>query len=96
MEVNDEGDSDEWGEFVDERTGKPLDSSKVREARLEKLTLARQIPLYDKVSVEGCWANTGRAPISTKRVDVNKGSDDQQDARSRLVARDFKPRRSRR
>ena len=91
MEVNDEGGSDERGEFVDERTGKPLDPSKVREARLEELRLMRQIPLYDKVPVEECWGNTGRAPISTKWLDVNKGTDDQQDVRSRLVARDFKP-----
>ncbi len=66
MEVNDEEGSDEWGEFVDERIGKPLDPSKVREARLEELTFMRQIPLYDKVPVEECWVNTGKAPISTK------------------------------
>ena len=66
MEVNDEEDSSEWGEFADELTGKLLDPAKVREARLEELTLMRKILLYDKVSVEECWANTSRAPISTK------------------------------
>jgi hypothetical protein len=91
METNDEEGSGERGEFVDECTGKPLDSSKVREARLEELTLMRGIPLDDKVTIEDCWENTGIASISTKWVDINKGTEDQPDVRSRCVARDFKP-----
>jgi hypothetical protein len=47
--------------------------------------------LFDVVPVEECWRETGRGPVSTKWVDVNKGSEDRPDVRCRLVARDYKP-----
>jgi hypothetical protein len=50
----------------------------------------RGIGLYTKVSLGECWARTGKAPITTKWVDVNKGSSQCPDIRCRLVARDFK------
>ena len=39
---------------------------------------------------EECWRLTGKAPIDTMFVRVNKGSDDKPEVRARLVARDFK------
>ena len=39
---------------------------------------------------EECVEETGRPPISTKWVDVNKGMVQNQIIRSRLVARDFR------
>jgi hypothetical protein len=50
----------------------------------------RGIDLYEKVSLEECHRHTGRAPITTKWVDVNKGSKERPDIRCRLVARDFR------
>ena len=37
--------------------------------------------------MDECWRRTGKPPVSTKWVDIAKGSD----VRSRWVARDFKP-----
>lgn len=68
-----------------------MDAKKVREARAEEIEFMKGIPLYEEVEIEECWAETGRGPISTKWVDVNKGSEENQEVRCRLVARDFKP-----
>ena len=32
-----------------------------------------EMGLYDKVPLQECYDNTGKAPISTKWVDINKG-----------------------
>ena len=45
------------------------------------------MPLYEKVPTNDCWQHTGKAPISTKFVDLQKGDL----VRSRLVVRNFKP-----
>ena len=42
---------------------------------------------YDVVGEAECWARTGKAPISTRWVYINKGGDEY---RSRWVARGFK------
>ena len=51
----------------------------------------QKIRLDDVVSNSECWDKTGRPPISTKWVRVNKGTQEVPDIRCRLVARDFKP-----
>ena len=50
-----------------------------------------KIGLYQEVDITECLEMTGRPPISTRWVDVNKGSTESPDVRCRLVARDFKP-----
>ena len=50
----------------------------------------RQIKLYDKVDWEECVRMTGRLPVSTKWVEVDKGTAEKPDVRCRLVARDFR------
>ena len=47
--------------------------------------------IFEETSVEECRRETGRMPVDTKWVDVNKGSEAEPVVRSRLVARDFKP-----
>ena len=75
-------------EFLDERTGKPLDSAKVRAAREEELMeLERRV--FKVVDVQECWDAKGKRPIPVRWVDVDKGFGVY---RSRLVAKDFKPR----
>ena len=69
------------GEFWDDRTGKPLDSEKVRAARAEEL---RELDRH----VQECWNKKGRGPIAVRWVDFDKGFGVY---RSRLVAKDFKP-----
>ena len=44
-----------------------------------------------EVDITECLEMTGRPPISTRWVDVNKGSTESPSVRCRLVARDFKP-----
>ena len=78
-------------EVFDERTGENLDTEMVRRSRLEELTFMDKVGLYEPASLEECFRETGRQPISTRWVDVNKGSEERPDVRSRLVARDFKP-----
>ena len=91
LDINqDENDSifEEWA--VDDLTGKELSREAVASARGEEIEFMRQMPVYDEVDVEECFKETGRAPISVRWVDVNKGSDEEPVIRCRLVARDFK------
>ena len=75
------------GEFWDDRTGKPLESQKVRAARAEELReLDRRV--WVEADVQECWKKKGRGPIAVRWVDVDKGFGVY---RSRLVAKDFKP-----
>ena len=50
-----------------------------------------KIGLYQEVDITECLEMTGRPPISSRWVYVNKGSTESPDVRCRLVARDFKP-----
>ena len=74
-------------EFWDDRTGKLLDSEKVRAAPAEELReLDRRV--WVKADVEECWNKKGRGPKGVRWVDVEIGFGVY---RSRLVAKDFKP-----
>ena len=46
--------------------------------------------MYVKVPVEECWRVTGKGPIGTRWIDVNKGDQENQELRSRLVAKEIK------
>ena len=95
MELNDEevmGGWDVGGEdCIDLKTGTKIDPQLAAEARVEEVRYMEKIRLYEEVPVEECWTRTGRPPVSTKWVDVNKGTEEEPDIRCRLVARDFKP-----
>ena len=84
-----ENEHEEWEpkEFTDDRTGKPLEPEKVKAAREEEIKeLEKRV--YVEVDVEDCWKSKGRGPIGVRWVDVDKGFGVH---RSRLVARDFRP-----
>jgi hypothetical protein len=93
-ETNDEEDENEWddGEYIDQKTGEYLDPELARRARLEEIQFMKKIGLFEEVPIEQCWEMTGKDPISTKWVDIDKGTLGSPDVRCRLVARDFKPR----
>ena len=75
-------------QFWDNRTGKPLDAEKVRAARAEELReLDRRV--WEEADLQECFDKKGRGPIGIRWVDVDKGFGVY---RSRLVAKDFKPR----
>ena len=104
-DVEDYTDSNEtWGEDIDEvnadveesdevifrddRTGKPLVTEKVIAARTEELKeLDKRV--WKEADVKECWDRKGRGPIGVRWVDVDEGFGVH---RSRLVAKDFKPR----
>ena len=46
--------------------------------------------VYEKVPIEECWRETGKAPIAVRWVDINKGDDDNPEIRCRWVGREFK------
>ena len=93
MEVNeDAADFDaDWGEYFDEKVWKASDSKLVRAAREAEVSFMEQIHLFHEVEESEAWQVTGKAPTTTKRVDINKGTEEKPDIRCRLVARDFKP-----
>ena len=75
-------------QFFDNRTRKPLDAEKVRAARAEELReLDRRV--WEEADLQECFDKEGRGPIGIRLVDVDKGFGVY---RSRLVAKDFKPR----
>ena len=55
------------------------------------MAFMQKIQLYDVVDTNECWTQTGKPPVTTKWVRVNKGTSAEPDVRCRLVARDFKP-----
>ena len=76
-----------WKTYVDSRTGELLDPKQVQAAREEEIKeLERRV--YVVADVGECWDKTGKAPIAVRWVDVHKGGGVH---RSRLVAKDFKP-----
>ena len=46
--------------------------------------------LYTKVPEEEAWRVTGKGPIGTRWIDINKGTEAKPDHRSRLVAQEIK------
>ena len=95
LEANiDEG---EWvdmdGDIHDGTAGAgALDAHSVAAARCEEIDFMRQLGVWEAATVEECVERTGRMPVSTRWVDVDKGRDGHVEIRSRLVARDFKVR----
>jgi len=75
-----------WGDL----SGKALDSRLVNKARAEEMREFKKYNVYEKVPIEECWANTGKDPIGTRWVDVNKGDEVNPEYRSRLVAQEIK------
>ena len=89
MEVNIE--EDEWGKWeYDEDHDGEFDPKLLKEARLEEVNFMQNIGVWEPSTWEECMQKTGKAPITTKWVDVDKGRDGEVLIRSRLVARDFK------
>ena len=83
-EVND------YQEFWDDMSGQSLDAKKVRLARQQEMQYVKQHQLYVKVPESQAWSETGKGPIGTRWVDVNKGTEENPDYRSRLVAQEIK------
>ena len=81
--------SDRWDEFYDDISGLPLSSEGVRAARKEEMRIFGTFPVYTKVRINEAWSVTGKGPIGTRWLDINKGDEDSPELRSRLVGQEF-------
>ena len=57
----------------DEIAGEQLPAHLVHEAREEECALMEDWRVWEEAPVSECWRRTGRRPIGTPWVDVNKG-----------------------
>eukprot|EP00969_Alexandrium_andersonii_P014742 644340-Alexandrium_andersonii.AAC.1 len=62
----------------------------VRKAREEETKEFKRHGVYEKVPIEECRRETGKAPIQVRWVDINKGDEERPEYRSRLVAKEIK------
>ena len=71
--------------------GEELDPVKLLAGRKDEEEYMTKHEVFEESSAEECWRETGKAPTSTRWVDVRKTLDDGVEiVRSRLVGRDFK------
>ena len=61
----------------------------VVKARTDENAYFREMGVYEKVDINQCWSETGKAPIALRWVDINNGDSQNPLYRSRLVAKDF-------
>ena len=73
----------------DDVSGQQLEPSLMIKARADEIAYFREMGVYEKVNVSECWAETGKAPIAVRWVDINKGDTQNPNYRSRLVAKEF-------
>jgi len=78
-----EQDREQLQKAFDDVSGEDLDPQKVAESRREEIDFTQTRGIWEVVPTNLCWRLTGVGPTTVKWVDTRK--------RSRLVARDFKP-----
>ena len=84
-----EEDNELLEEAWDDVSRAKLNPSEVRKARTEEVEYIHKIDLYTKVPITECYKKTGKAPISVRWIDINKGDEERPNYRSRLVAREI-------
>ncbi len=77
------------GEVYDEITGAPLPPKLVQQARAEEIKFMLDWGVWERAPIADCWAETGKAPIGSKWVDVNKGDATKPLIRSRFVVKEI-------
>ena len=75
---------------TDDLSGAKLKLELVAQARREEIRYVREVGIYEKVHINECWAQTGKAPIAVRWVDVSKGDGNHSNVCSRLAAKEFK------
>ena len=75
---------------TDANTVVTLDPKKVAEARASELEWVKRQGAYKKISEDTCYAETGRHPITLKRIDRNKGDSVHENYQSRQVVPEVK------
>ena len=79
-----------WAEAWDDVTFKALDPVEVSKARAKEMEYVRGMKVYEVVDIRECLRMTGRPPIKSRWIDINKGDDKNRNYRSRWVAKQFK------
>ena len=74
-------------EYKDSVSGQPLIPALVKEARRKEMEYFESMKVWVRRNMSEAFKNMGKAPISVRWVDVNKGDDENPNCRSRLVAR---------
>ena len=92
IEIKDEEEAEdgEWMESWYDMKGGNLKWKEVVEARGKEIDFMVKRGMWEVRPRTECWEKTGKNPTGVRWVDTNKGSDEETDVRSRLVARDFK------
>jgi hypothetical protein len=73
----------------DEITGAALPPDLVRQARAEEINFMQSWGVWKRARIAECWQETGKAPIGSKWVDVNKGDAKKPLIRSRFVVKEI-------
>ena len=73
----------------DENTGELLPPELVAASRSEELEFMKGWQVWDEVPTAECLQRTGKRPLGSRWVDVNKGDRTKPDVRSRLVAQEI-------
>jgi hypothetical protein len=76
-------------EVYDEITGAALPQDLVRQARAEEIKFMMDWGVWKRAPTTDCWRDTGKAPIGSKWVDVNKGDETKPQIRSRFVVKEI-------
>lgn len=79
----------DWGQYYDDMSGSVLRADLVQAARREEIAEVRRMGVWTKVPREQCVRETGKPPIGTRWVDVDKGTPDAPNVRSRVVAQEI-------
>ena len=74
----------------DDVKGGLLDEKMVMQARREEMKYVKKHQVYIKRPRQECYEVTGKSPIRVRWVDTNKGTKEEPNYRSRIVAMDFK------
>ena len=76
--------------YVDDISGRPLLTDLVAQAREAEMQKFRDHKVYSKVPISDCIRLTGKQPIGSKWIDINKGDAKTPNYQSRLVAKEIK------
>ena len=75
-------------EFRDRRLGFPLNPQMAKKARELEMQYMEELKVLEDSDRDACMAETGRPPIPTDWVDINKGDSLRPNYRSRLVCQE--------
>ena len=90
LSLPDNADGDQ--EFRDRSTGLPLNPEMVKKARTLEMQHLEELKVLEDSDRDACLDETGRPPIPTNWVDINKGDSLRPNCRSRLVCQETRGR----